>query len=177
VKRHQFKRPGWDCINAPCGKRGCGTNPNANHGIHCEEWYYAVISDECDVATSLTMTTKFYPPTTDEWRTQNANPRAFDLTTHVNFHIARESVRDDSGWQDCSLVKGDRCQIFHTTSIGAEPFNQYLDFDHYEQSEMFWMKLEELHEERVAKARAARVDTKYERCQTCDGLGTVEKKS
>ncbi len=172
IVRNTHRRDGYDCIRNPCGKNGCGTNPGANHGIHCDEWRYTVIDG--DVAVSLLAYSNVFPPSVPASVSfRDGKPYCADLSIHTAFPLERGEVRDPSQASKCEYVTGGRC--FNSSSgTAAEVFAPLLE-KQLEQPEAFWRALEDELVRRAKSARAERADTRFERCARCDGIGTIAK--
>lgn len=170
MKRQSFKVEAYDCRINPCGRGGCVPG-NPQHGGGAERWVYAV--SDGDVAVSLEVHTGIYLTEHDTAYALGGS----DISVHTAFPTEREIIRDGAEGHECGYVDGGRCFIFSTTALGANTFfEKHGNLAQFEQSEAFWVGLEEYLKAQRALAYAARTDTKHVQCPTCGGCGTVEKR-
>src|SRR5271170_3484345 len=139
--RRVIVRPGYDCIRSPCGKNGCGKDPGASHGIHCDEWIYVVSSDSDDCALSLLVFSGVWPesvPTSARFAMKM--PRGADLSLHCSF-----PTDDGDESRACDWVRGGRCWLHGGSSIGAMDFANefFVKEDAKDQKEPFWVAMED----------------------------------
>lgn len=144
-------RPGYDCIRSPCGKNGCGKDPGANHGIHCDEWIYVVRDEKGDCALTLLVFSGVWPesvPTSARFALKM--PRGADLSLHCSF-----PAEDDDESRECDWVRGGRCWVHASTGLGGMDFvNEFFVKEHgKDQKEPFWRAMEDRFEDwaRLAK--------------------------
>ncbi len=155
--RFHYETPGYDCVATPCGKRGCGTHPGANHGVHCPEWNY-IVSDGT-IAVSLQVFSGLYP------RGRTIPPRGATMTTHAAFITDMDSREPNP----CAYLDAGTCYSAGTTYCGAQEFFEAHGVPQYEQPESFWRALEA---ELLRRAKQKQDDRIY-LCPTCHGCGTV----
>jgi hypothetical protein len=163
--------PGYDC------RVECKHTPSGDHGIHGDEWLYAVVADDGISALSLTVFSDVYPSTVD--MTFRRRPQGSDLSLHVGFATEPEDCRFDVlNWQACDVLGGGRCVVFKSSAWCADEFWKAHGRLEPEQLEAFWTALEAKFSEWDAEARAARVEAEtWTRCNCCDGLGRVQKET
>lgn len=172
MRRHSAIMPGYDC------RTECKHEKKGEHGIHGDEWHYAVIVDL--IALSLTVYTDIFPPTVARWNADlpiEERRHGADLTFHVGFPTNREEMRDynPTVWGKACLHVG-RCDDSSTTALGADKFfRDHGDPRQFEQAEGFWKALEAHLQEREEGIRNARVDLDWHRCNGCDGVGVVRR--
>jgi hypothetical protein len=99
----------WVFPGFVCGKKGCCegkvVDPDAWHGIGCEEWFYCVGDDP--YAVSMTISTGRYLPEANQ---DDRPPEAWDMSSH---HKVAEG-----GLPDCLCLSGARCYS-DGTGLGA----------------------------------------------------------
>lgn len=174
MRREFHRTPGYDCIRTPCGKNGCGTRPGSGHGIHNDVWTYVVIDG--DVALSLDVGSGIYPATVPQHIRDEGKIQGYAFHLHVAFPTKREQLL--AGYEPepepCKFVGlcwGDRSWF----GAASDFVQTHFVGETAEQPESFWKALEDQCAEWAKSERANRVDTRYERCMHCDGLGTVTK--
>lgn len=178
IKRISRKKEAFDCVRHPCGKNGCGTNPGKSHGIHCEEWIYAVVGP--DVAVELLVFSGVWAPSVpssiaDRMRDGERYPWGVQLTTHARFPLDVSSLKSIAS-QECHLLGS--CRYSETTSISYS--SQLVEdvFDKaagFEQPEPFWAELEKYLAKETDRVETERVDRKFDVCQACKGKGVVQR--
>lgn len=184
MKRDTKVRPGHDCIYAPCRfERPCKPPPSgSNHGISDDDWIYSVVSDDGLTALTLLVGSEIFPSSIPAAHFRNyplKGPHGTFWTLHVAFPVDRENIRDGRWGQECDLLQGGRCADGGVFYLACDEF--YKEHGNpvakksEEQSEAFWRALEAKHDEWAKDAHEKRADTKWERCNHCDGLGTVAK--
>jgi hypothetical protein len=149
--RQVIVRPGYDCIRSPCGKNGCGKDPGASHGVHCDEWVYVVRDDGC--ALSLLVFSGVWPATVPAMSLDSMRfPRGADISLHCPF--SPEWDEDEKG-RECEWVRGGRCWLHVTTGLGGMNFvNSFFVKEHSkEQQEPFWRAMEDQFKEWVEPVR------------------------
>jgi hypothetical protein len=171
MKRIFRETEGYDCINNPCHKNGCGTKIGAGHGRACGRWLYAVA--ETDIALVLTVRSGIFPPSARLHVEPHEPPEGTDLSTHAAWPVERENVQNGTRGEECCFLADGRCFIVQTTALGAMEFFKEHGRLQREQSDGFWLALEDRFVLEAKEARLARADTKWARCLHCDGLGTV----
>ncbi len=178
IKRISRKVPAFDCTRNPCGKNGCGTNPGKNHGIHCEEWIYAVVGP--DVAVELLVFSGIWTPTVPEqianrMREGERYPWGVQLTTHARFPTDVAALKSITS-SECHLLGS--CRYSETMSIA---YSQKLVEDvfdaaaGFEQPEAFWLELEKYLRKETDRIETERVDVKFDVCGVCKGKGVVPR--
>lgn len=203
--RQQWQTPGYDCERGPCPAKDCPgyghpKRPGGGHGIHGEEWAFAVVSADRLVAISLLVFTDIYPPTVSPAQTGRFEISAYtgriktlkelrygaDLTIHVGFPTQPEDMADlPADWSPgygepyaCRLVQSSMCDRGRSTALGARDFfNAQGDPAKFEQPSSFWLALTEYLSVREADIREARVDKKFHCCTSCSGKGFVPRRS
>jgi hypothetical protein len=176
VERISFRVPGYDCIRHPCGRGSCGTTPGGNHGIHGEEWAYAVTDGEATLF--LTVFTNKMPasvPTRTLSSVLSRQPYGADLSTCVPWPVSEEHVREGGEGRACEWSRTGRCWTEESSSFQAHEFweNHTTAPEAFEQGECFWEALEARWEEikeQVAKDRVFVVQ-----CSECEGTGLVSR--
>lgn len=169
VRRVSLVQPGYDCVRHPCGRNGCGTSPGANHGIHGDEWHYAVVGDAA--ALSLSVFSHVFPPSVPrEPPFRDLPPLGVTLTLHTRFPVEETDVRTGST-APCTWLG--RCYSDEGSGLEAEAFFREHGASAYAQPEPFWLALERALEARVEGARAASAATRVVQCPTCAGTGLV----
>lgn len=175
IKRISRKKAAFDCTRNPCGKNGCGTNPGKSHGIHCEEWFYAVVGP--DVAVELLVFSGVWAPTVPAAMAIRMNgdryPWGVQLTTHARFPLDVESLKSITS-SECHLLGS--CRWSDTTSVSYSAQLVEDCFDKakgFEQPESFWLELEKYLRKETDRAETQRVDRKFDVCAACKGTGTV----
>jgi len=151
-RREVIVRPGYDCIRNPCGKNGCGKSPGAGHGIHCDEWVYLVRGDEGDCTLSLLVFSGVWPVTVPTAALGTiAFPRGADISLHCSFPTGDD---DDAG-RECEWVRGGRCWLYGSTSLGAMDFmKEFFVMEHgKDQREPFWRAMEDRFTESAGPVR------------------------
>lgn len=147
IQRQTLRRPGYDCVRSPCGRNGCGKRPGAGHGIHCEDWVYAVTDGA--FALSLTVFSGVYPasvPADTVALMRRHQPCGADLSLHVGGPLGVEIWGEANG-QECGWVDGKRCYQgchYYTTASGADEFfhDYFRSAAGFDQPEEFWRALE-----------------------------------
>lgn len=150
--RQVIVRAGYDCIRAPCGKNGCGKVPGAGHGIHCEEWLYVIRDVDC--ALSLLVFSGVWPVTVPTAPLSGMTfPRGADISLHCPF--PPDDGNGDGESRECELVRGGRCWVHNSSSLGAMKFmEQYFVAAHgKDQKESFWRAMEDWFSAWVTSAR------------------------
>lgn len=155
MKRTSKKRPGFDCIRHPCGRNGCGTRPGASHGVHSEEWIYAV--SDGDVGIVLLIFSGVFPSTVPPSpEIDRLMPMAAGMQFHVGF-----PTDDESEPQECEYVAGGTCYQGpgrYLSYLGSDEFMR-AHFDEgagFDQPESFWLALESQLAEELPSIRAER---------------------
>lgn len=166
--------PGYDHLRNPCGKNGCGKNAGSNHGIHCDEWYFILKAE--DIVGVFVVFTRTFPasvPRDAYLESRKSSSSGFEL--HKSWPTDREKVREGIPGNECKHLTPSRCFVEHSSLGYADEIWKRLgsDVGIDAQSEVFWLELEAWFTRWVGEVRAERADTKYRRCQHCDGLGTV----
>lgn len=182
-ERISTRTPAFDCILHPCGRNGCGTYPGSNHGRHSEEWRYIVRTE--DVALSLLVYSGFFLPETvrtDPSYYQHEKPRGAGLHLHLTFPVDREDLRLSRTMKPCDALAGGRCfagdsftHYKYDPIVVAMTVSDPVQARDFDQPESFWKVFEGVFDELFEKVQFERVDTDFERCPACDGLGTVAK--
>lgn len=138
MKRISEKRPGYDCVRYPCGKNGCGTRPGASHGVHCEDWVYAVSDGR--LALSLRVFGGVFPASVPPAPALDARyPTGAGLFLHVGYRFPGHDADDE-----CEYVAGGRCFTRERCSYTASGDFLALHFRKaagFEQPEPFWLAL------------------------------------
>lgn len=127
MERRTESKPGYDC------RRECKHEPKREHGIHCDEWWFAVVDG--GHALSLTVFSGIYPESVDSSTLYRSTREC--AGSAMAWHHA-----DPSG-DECEYVEGGRC-------TGGVTFVHAADFweawGHpsagLEQPETFWSALE-----------------------------------
>lgn len=168
--RSSTRRPGYDCIREPCGQGSCGTSPGGNHGIHNEEWVYAVSNGV--TALTVKVNTGIYPATVprDRLFTQigRTGPEAVCLAVHSSRRISSDDAK--SSGHECEYVDSKRCFGDHTTwfSGANEEYLEMCPGAKFEQPEGFWLALERAW---VLRAWPIELEPEWHVCPTCSGEG------
>lgn len=144
-------RPGFDCITGThCEHAG---KPGLNHGIHGDEYGYAVggeMSDGRRAALVLTVYTKRFPDTVEPWRrgvADHALPR-YPMGAHLMLHLQAPagaeseygSVSDRCSW----IGEGRRCHADGSFTMATHFYESYGKHDDDNtadlmvQSDAFW---------------------------------------
>ncbi len=182
LRRITSVTPGYDCARHPCGKGNCGKTSGGNHGIHCDEWWYALTDGQ--IALSFTVWSGIFPPSVPSDVSirlsfgRDKVAQGVNIASHIGFPIDRESVRIplSPGVSACEyLDPGLNCHDGHGSVLKAEAFFNKYGTDSYEQPESFWQALEVEWRQRAERALAERTDTKWVRCPRCNGEGTTTK--
>lgn len=170
MNRKAIVIPGYNCIDKPCGKNGCGERPGASHGQHCDEWLFVVSDEVGDVALALTVGAGNFP------RGPRQDPEGYDLSLHVAWPTDRLQIRDSTQPnKNCTLVTGG-CFVPYSTALGADEFVAHLVASaNTDQSDSFWLPLEDRFAQLAKEYRAQRVDLDWQRCPHCDATGTVRR--
>lgn len=134
MERISFKQPGFDC------RKKCKHTPKGDHGIHCEEWFYAV--REGDFALSITVYSPNWPDTVEPETVQRLNkflPEATCLSMH---HAKPEYLGEDE--QPCQFVEGGTCYGNYTRfGLDVDRFwKAHARSSGFEQPESFWKAME-----------------------------------
>lgn len=178
IKRIAKKKAAFDCTRHPCGKNGCGVNPGKSHGIHCEEWIYAVVGP--NVAVELLVFSGVWAASVPEliasrMRDGERYPWGVQMTTHARFptdvHALKQIVSNE-----CHLLGS--CRYSETTPIAYSA--QFVEdcfekANGFEQPESFWTELEKYLRKETDRVETERVDVKFEVCQACKGKGVVSR--
>lgn len=168
MRRQTVVVPGYDCIRTPCGKRGCGTHVGANHGIHNEEWIFAVCDG--DAALTIVVGSGKYPETVPGAIHGRDKPTATDLALHTAFPVLGEEIREPGDGHACEFVEGGRCWDGGRSSFSwAEEFFKTYGAATQEQPESFWVALEG-----ECRKRRADIGVLPKRCEACCGTGLVK---
>lgn len=172
MKRLFNRVPGYDCIRKPCGVNGCGTHRGSCHGIHNEVWRYVVIDG--DIALALMVGSGVYPETVpEEHRHDPDKPSGDYLFLHIGFPTKREQLLPGAAApEECEYVG--KCYAGEAGSA-ARFVEAHFVGKTFEQPESFWLALEGRCDGLAREARKNRVDTAYQRCPHCDGIGTVPR--
>ena len=176
MERRSHVDPGYDCIRQPCRfERKC--TPQSRHGIHGDEWHYAVIASDGLTAVSLTVFTHNYPESVPQ-SIPREPPHDAMLAIHHSFLTDPEKLRTfrREEARTCTYVAEGWCDGGVTYSGGAEFFATYGSPVGPPQSETFWVALEQRFRGWNIAVRAARVDLTHQRCPTCHGDGIVRRK-
>lgn|SRR5208283_1233716 len=169
LKRTFFTRPGYDCVRHPCGERGCGTNPGANHGFHSDEWVWAVSDGQR--ALVFMVYSGVYPESVPKRLSRSQEyPKGISLSSHFSFPPDRESVLIKP--ELCDYVDGGKCWLESYSCAAAAKLVSPGDGTTAGCDSVF-LSLER----EFAKRTAGAAPTQYERCNACDGCGTVIRKS
>lgn len=172
MKRYSTIVPGRDCIRSPCGEGNCGKTEGGNHGIVADDWLY-VVSDG-RVALSLRVSSGVYPSSVPKSPGLLTEPSGVVLHVHTAFPTERESLRNGDKGESCGYVEGGRCFADDGQYLTArELFTDLSGAASFEQSEGFWAGLEVAWQQLAAPAYKERVDKQFQRCNHCDGVGTV----
>lgn len=175
LRREWFKAEGYDCRNNECKH-----HPKGDHGIHCDEWIYAIHAEDNRTALSLTVNTGKYPASAQR---PNKAPWGTDVSLHASFPSEKEHLRES--WHGmacsfvaaCSFVDPPHCETHSSSCLKAdELWKQFGNDAQIEQSEQFWAALEALFWAWNDKARTTWHEIqKWSRCPRCDGQGIVKK--
>ena len=175
IKRVTGVRPAYDCIRDNAGKypnTDVAARRRDNHGIHCEEWSFAVHTDEG--AVELMVWTPFFHKTVDT-RTLPSTMTCFSgvfTYYHSAWPLGREGAKE----------KGHECGYLGTCysnrECGGMDFSQkFIDKDFEPdkgidgQPESFWQRLEAVLDTQLSEAHAERTSDRWEACGHCDGDG------
>ncbi len=143
---------GYDCIRHPCGKRGCGTQPGASHGICGDRWIYAVTDGRA--ALTLEVDSGDYPASVPASSVTRSQPEGSSLTIHSPFRL------HDNEPDECSRIPAGKCYSDSWFSAARKMFADHGS-PTYEQPEALWLALEawfiECVAPRVAEAEAVDV--------------------
>lgn len=137
-------RPGYDCIRNPCGKNGCGENPGAGHGIHCDEWVYVLRSQNEDCALSLLVFSGVWPATVPTASLGTMSfPRGADISLHCSFS---PGIDGDEESRACEWVHGGRCWVHESSGLAAMEFMDdfFVKEDGKDQQDPFWRGMEDI---------------------------------
>lgn len=163
-ERRFTRIPGYDHIRNPCQTPECG------HGVHAEEWQYALIGDH--TAITLLCFTDRYPPTVPAPTYEVSPIKPYDLNLHVDFPFEPLASSPDTR---CDLLQGEVCTIYRTSALATDEFKMTPT---PEQPPEFWRTLEDFWRKWSADAFRDRDEAAtWLRCNCCDGLGRVRKSS
>ncbi len=169
--QHVFNvRPGYDC------RVECKHKVKGQHGIHCDEWVYAVVDRDAQAALELRTYTPFYP---------NGFEPGFDnkfwganLALHLGFAINKEQVKNPEPHPNCAYIG--LCFDGGSWGLLADELVQ-AHFDQTSENRdqpKLWQALEEKFVLLVQRANREALedgDLKWVRCKCCKGEGVVEK--
>jgi hypothetical protein len=178
IKRISRKIPAFDCTRNPCGRNGCGVDPGKSHGIHCEEWIYAVVGP--DVAVELLVFSGVWTPSVpqsmvDRMRDGEKYPWGVQLTTHARFPTEVDQLKSIVS-RECHLLGS--CRYSETTTVKySDQFVEdvFDDASGFEQPESFWLEFEKYLRKETDRVETERVDVKFDVCGTCKGKGVVPR--
>jgi len=158
VKRFSHKTPGYDCIRAPCGERGCGTQPGSNHGIHNETWYYAV--SDGTVALQLEVWSGIFPDTVPiDCRGHTRYPKGAWMDVHCAFPVGDEGrdeiIRLGIKGRECTYLDGGLCfgagtwvtqgeELYERICPDLAPDGFTIGSPGFTKSESFWLGYESI---------------------------------
>ncbi len=185
MKRLSWKRPGYDCMHAPCQHEKKG-----DHGISGGLYTWAVVTDEGDIGVDLCISAQEWPETIPvekrvemylhERRRFREGRLTGSIGIHSTFATDRDGLRPEAkGRLDCKLVTP--CCAVDSSYLAADGFAKVLQtgadgFPIFEQGEPFWQALEAWLAERVPGLRARRADLRWYVCPLCHGEGFCERK-
>lgn len=176
MKHFSATIPGYDCVRFPCGKDNCGKTTGGNHGISPEDWIYAV-SDGV-VALSLRVMSDIFPPSAPPRPSGLPKlPRGIILHVHASFPTELVAIRVGTKPQECEYMDAGSCFGSEGYGLAADKLFAEVGGPRFDQPESFWLGLERAWHEFAKPAYDERVDDKFERCNHCDGVGTVAKES
>lgn len=175
--RKSFKDPGHDCVRHPCGRGLCGVTPGGSHGIGCEMWNY-VVSDG-DVAILLPVFSGVFPESVPKSTRDDLNRiHAGVMQVHASFPIDRESMTRAPKSEKCEWLDGKPCLYIESYGLHAEELLKTIGVPNsFERPEPWWVALEAWLAKEAAELRTQRADLLWERCNACDGCGTVARKA
>lgn len=140
--RSAVARPGYDCIEKPCGVNGCGERPGACHGRHCVEWLYAVHSRRACLSLVVFSGVYATPEITAKMREGVRWPILADLTLCATYEVAAGDYSyNDGRARDCHYLG--RCFTHASWGMRAEQvWREIGGRDRFDQNESFWRALE-----------------------------------
>lgn len=127
VERRTYRKPGHDC------RRECRHEPKGEHGIHSDEWWFAVVDG--GLAVSLTVFSGLYPESVD----RSTLPACVSECSASTF----ATHRADPNGKECDYVEGGLC-TGALSFLRAERFwkRHGVPEAGLEQPESFWSALE-----------------------------------
>lgn len=161
--------PGYDCFAKSCGKKGCGTRPDASHGIRSDEWVY-VVTDGI-FALSLRVFTDCVGGRRHPSYTSGTYPEGAYLVGHAGSPVSEDQIKEGVVGDECPYLDAGRCFSCWSSSLQAGEFFKAYGGDAYEQEERFWIALETKWEEVRASVESDRPAVM--RCTCCGGRGAV----
>lgn len=165
-RRASYIVPGWDC------RVECKHEHKGNHGIHNEEWIYAVSDGE--YAVSLRVGSGIYPSSVMHCESQP--PRGWDLELHSPWTDDEEAIRRGDGGHACAFIEANRCYVMASSIHAGETLFAAHGAASFDQPETFWEAFQAKAKEWIGRARTARAQQpKLCRCPRCEGRGVVEE--
>lgn len=172
VRRGTQVRDGFDCIKAPCGKRGCGERPGSSHGRHGDEWVYSVTDGEFAltlvVFTNLLRGVEFDGCSAE---LRNYFPKGAGMYSHSRSPTSEEQIREGFTGEKCEFLDGGVCFSGWSTALGGDEFFKAHGRNALDQSSEFWRMFEEKWREARASLESDR--PKVMQCACCKGAGVV----
>lgn len=166
MKRKSHIQPGFDCREeCTVHKPPCG----GQYGVACDYWWYVVANDQGDVALSLCVSSGVYPG--GAYR----EPSGTDIALHTAWPTDRGVIRDGTKGTECEYIEAGRCYSPYCSGLDADKLFTEYGIGRFEQMESFWKALEDKLRALEAEYRPQRADEKYQRCNHCDGIGTVAR--
>ena len=138
---------GYDCVNAPCKH-----DEKGDHGIHAEEWRYALVDDEGAMAITLTCYTDRFPDTVPE------SPALSFIRPIMGAVIMLHTAFSSGGekaLRKCDLLG--RCAIYGESYMIADEIVKKHAVAEQEQSDAFWDAMKEIYDRWSAQAKAEAV--------------------
>jgi hypothetical protein len=184
IQRVFNARLAYDC------RTECKHDRKGDHGVHCEEWFFAVIDRDYHAALECEVWTPFYPDTVDPRdyiHTILAQPpfRGIRLSFHFGFPTCAQDVRSADERLDCKYIGTCFSECAGSTTyvekLVATTF-LWLDVGVHthlpsESQPKLWAALEQELQSLIVKAEQARRtdgDLKWKLCEKCCGNGLVE---
>lgn len=175
LRRITHTRPGYDCIEKPCGVHGCGTRPGSSHGRHSDEWWYVVTDGAFALSLRVftnVLNNKPWPPGKAPGGTY---PMGADLSGHTDRATSEDDIREGSTGDLCEYIDGGRCWTAWTSGIAASEFVKENAVDIFEQPDAFWRALESRWREIRDHVEENR--PRVRQCACCAGSGVVNEET
>lgn len=132
MKRVTSAVPGYDC------RVECKHDNKGDHGVHCEEWWYAVVDEETNQALSLMVFSNEFPNGYAASWSWAEKPKGVSLQFHRTTELGNP----------CEFIEGP-CATEPFGAMYTERFFEVHGVPRREQPESFWQSLEQMLRERI----------------------------